>query len=171
MAKRSAPSSDMASRASAGAQASAITIVQTTPPPAEAIFGSQARIAERRVAHTQAHAIEQRPPHSAASAPPAQHATVTPPPPTKARASQHPARNTAQTEKHVRPHREKLAPFEMTDEMRATIERRYLELSQPVEFDGIRTRIASELNLPKPVVKQVVRELRAKRQLPSWWEL
>jgi len=27
------------------------------------------------------------------------------------------------------------------------------------------------LKTPKPVVKQVVRELRARRQLPSWWEL
>lgn len=55
--------------------------------------------------------------------------------------------------------------------MRATIERRYLELSEPVEFNGIRTRIASEMNVPKPIVKQVIREFRASRQLPSWWEL
>lgn len=55
--------------------------------------------------------------------------------------------------------------------MRVAIEQHYLELSHPVEFDGIRTRIADELKVPKPIVKQVVRELRARRQLPSWWEL
>jgi hypothetical protein len=55
--------------------------------------------------------------------------------------------------------------------MRERIEARYLELAQPVEFDGIRTQIAGELSVPKHIVKQVIRELRAARQLPSWWEL
>lgn len=63
------------------------------------------------------------------------------------------------------------APFELTDEMRGRIEARYLELARPVEFDGIRTQIAGELSVPKHIVKQVIRELRAARQLPSWWEL
>jgi hypothetical protein len=59
----------------------------------------------------------------------------------------------------------------MTDELRSTIEARYLELAQPIEFDGIRTRIATELSVPKSHVKQVVAALRSRMQLPSWWEL
>ncbi|HET9109657.1 MAG TPA: hypothetical protein VFN78_02415 [Ktedonobacterales bacterium] len=61
--------------------------------------------------------------------------------------------------------------FEMTDELRARIEARYLELAQPIEFDGIRTKIAAELGVPKSHVKHAVAELRARMQLPSWWEL
>ena len=59
----------------------------------------------------------------------------------------------------------------MTDELRSQIEARYLELAQPVEFDGIRTRIATELSVPKSHVKQVVAALRSHMQLPSWWDL
>lgn len=59
----------------------------------------------------------------------------------------------------------------MTDELRARIEARYLELAQPIEFDGIRTRIATELGVPKSHVKHVVAALRLRMQLPSWWEL
>jgi hypothetical protein len=44
-------------------------------------------------------------------------------------------------------------------------------LADPVEFDGIRTRIAAELGAPKPAVRMVVRDLRARRGTPSWWEL
>jgi hypothetical protein len=62
-------------------------------------------------------------------------------------------------------------PFVLTDEMRARIEQRYLELAQPVEFDGIRTRISEELNIPKAAVRHVVQEVRARLQMPSWWEL
>lgn len=62
-------------------------------------------------------------------------------------------------------------PFTVTDEMRATIEARYLELAQPVEFDGIRTQIAAELQVPKVAVKAVIRDLRDHMRLPSWWEL
>lgn len=61
--------------------------------------------------------------------------------------------------------------FVLTDELRASIERRYLELAQPVEFDGIRTRISEELNIPKAAVRRVVQEVRTSNQLPSWWEL
>lgn len=61
--------------------------------------------------------------------------------------------------------------FELTDELRAKIEARYLELAQPIEFDGIRTRIATEMEIPKSVVKRAVAELRSRMQLPSWWEL
>jgi hypothetical protein len=77
----------------------------------------------------------------------------------------------APQDKRVRTSRPAPKPFQLTDELRTTIERRYLELSHPVEFDGIRTQIADELKVPKQVVKQVVRDLRATRQLPSWWEL
>lgn len=62
-------------------------------------------------------------------------------------------------------------PFELTDDLRTQIETRYLELSDPIEFDGIRTQIASELSVPKVAVKRAVRELRERMQLPSWWEL
>lgn len=62
-------------------------------------------------------------------------------------------------------------PFELTDELRARVEARYLELATPVEFDGIRTQIAAELSIPKTAVKRVVTDLRARAGLPSWWEL
>ncbi|MGO8948724.1 MAG: hypothetical protein ACLQUY_13945 [Ktedonobacterales bacterium] len=61
--------------------------------------------------------------------------------------------------------------YVLTDEVRARIEARYQELAAPVEFDGIRTQIASELSIPKPMVKRTVAELRKRLQLPSWWEL
>ncbi|HEX8033120.1 MAG TPA: hypothetical protein VF510_04700 [Ktedonobacterales bacterium] len=62
-------------------------------------------------------------------------------------------------------------PFKLTDELRAQIEERYLELAQPVEFDGIRTQIADELHIPKAAVRRVVQDVRTRLQLPSWWEL
>lgn len=62
-------------------------------------------------------------------------------------------------------------PMELTDELRQKIEQRYLELADPVEFDGIRTQIAGELRVPKALVKKAVLELRARTQMPSWWEL
>ena len=61
--------------------------------------------------------------------------------------------------------------IELTDDLRATIEARYLELAQPVEFDGIRTQIATELSVPKALVKKAVADLRKRMALPSWWEL
>lgn len=61
--------------------------------------------------------------------------------------------------------------IQLTDELRAKIEQRYLELAQPVEFDGIRTQIATELSVPKALVKKAVLELRQRMQMPSWWEL
>lgn len=60
---------------------------------------------------------------------------------------------------------------EITDDLRATIEARYLELAKPVEFDGIRTQIAAEFGIPKSVVKKTISELRARMALPSWWDL
>src|SRR6185312_1522426 len=86
-----------------------------------------------------------------------------------AKQARQPRSTTPQPERRVRQPRP--APFQLTDEVRATIAHRYLDLAQPVEFDGIRTQIANELSVPKPVVKQVIQELRASRQLPSWWEL
>jgi hypothetical protein len=59
----------------------------------------------------------------------------------------------------------------VSDELRARIEARYQELAQPVEFDGIRTKIAAELGVPKPVVKRTIAQLRQRLHLPSWWEL
>src|SRR5215469_10807659 len=63
------------------------------------------------------------------------------------------------------------AGFVLTDDLRASIEMRYQELAQPVEFDGIRTQIAAELGIPKALVKRTVADLRKRLQLPSWWEL
>jgi predicted nucleic acid-binding Zn-ribbon protein len=61
-------------------------------------------------------------------------------------------------------------PFVPTAEQVAQIEERYLELAQPTEFDGIRTQIANELGIPKKAVKKVVKELRERQNIPSWWE-
>ncbi len=61
--------------------------------------------------------------------------------------------------------------IELTDDLRTTIEARYLELAHPVEFDGIRTQIAAELGVPKALVKKAVADLRKRMALPSWWEL
>jgi hypothetical protein len=66
---------------------------------------------------------------------------------------------------HIEP-----APFMLTDELRQRIEARYLELANPVEFDGIRAQIAVELGAPKPVVRMVVREVRRRHGMLSWWE-
>ncbi|HEV2460655.1 MAG TPA: hypothetical protein VGS80_20060 [Ktedonobacterales bacterium] len=73
--------------------------------------------------------------------------------------------------REAKPHREPTPPFTLTDELRTRIEARYLELAQPVEFDGIRTQIATELSVPKAAVKKSVLELRQRMQMPSWWEL
>jgi hypothetical protein len=73
-----------------------------------------------------------------------------------------------------KPPREKIPPpppFVPTPEQIKQVEERYLELSQPVEFDGIRTQIANELQIPKKAVKQIVKDLRSRSHIPSWWEL
>jgi hypothetical protein len=159
--------SNLPRRPEAGAMSSGVTIVQTTPPPDEAIYGAQARIAERRIQHT-----PERSPLLETVAP-AKDSTAAPsvPLPSQKDAPQQPAKAPTQPAKRVRQARPTPPPFQLTDEIRVAIEQRYLELSQPVEFDGIRTQIANEMSVPKPAVKQVIRELRAKRQLPSWWEL
>ncbi len=81
---------------------------------------------------------------------------------------QHAARKAPAQPREPRP---AAPPFGLTDELRSRIESRYLELAQPVEFDGIRTQIAGELDIPKSAVKRAVQELRKRTQLPSWWEL
>ncbi len=58
-----------------------------------------------------------------------------------------------------------------TPEQIKQVEERYLELAQPIEFDGIRTQIANELHIPKKAVKQIVKNLRTQSHIPSWWEL
>lgn len=145
---------------------SGITIVQATPPPEPDVFGARARIAEHTARPAHAHAPEPKtaPPAKApaAATPPRQ---PTPPQQPEKKSAQ-PAKRPTPKQKHTTP-----PPFELSDEVRATIEQRYLDLAQPVEFDGIRTQIAAELNVPKVVVKQAIRELRVRRQLPSWWEL
>ena len=50
------------------------------------------------------------------------------------------------------------------------METRYLELAVPTEFDGIRSQIARELSIPKKAVKQIVKSLRDREHIPSWWE-
>lgn len=62
-------------------------------------------------------------------------------------------------------------PFTPTDEQIAAVEKRYMELAQPHEYDGLRTQIAKELGIPKTAVKQIVITLRSRLNLPSWWEL
>lgn len=163
-----------------------ITIVQATPPPEHGAFGPQARHAERHAALAErdthpaatspASSAPQPQPEAVGYGPPPHRQAAPAAPSTAGRANGQPRQNKQpnqpnQTEKRQRQPRQQTPPFQLTDEMRTAIEQRYLELSQPVEFDGIRTQIAGELNMPKPTVKQVIRNLRASRQLPSWWEL
>lgn len=73
-----------------------------------------------------------------------------------------------------KPKREKIpppAPFTPTPEQIAQVETRYLELALPAEFDGIRTQIAQEIGIPKKAVKKIVKDLRERQSIPSWWEL
>ena len=73
-----------------------------------------------------------------------------------------------------KPKREKIPPpqpFAPTPEQVTQVEERYLELSTPLEYDGIRTQIAHELGIPKKAIKKIVKELRDRQDIPSWWEL
>ena len=167
-------SGGLARPSGANLESAGITIVQATPPPEAAVFGSRAREAERHAAQAPERIAHSAPAATIAPAPPkeAKPDKFTAPAPygVPAKQPKHPSKAAApQQEKRQRPPRP--APFQLTDAIRATIEARYLELAKPVEFDGIRTQIAGELHVPKPVVKQVIQELRATRQLPSWWEL
>ena len=72
-----------------------------------------------------------------------------------------------------KPKREKIEPpkpFEPTAEQITQVETRYMELATPIEFDGIRTQIAQELEIPKTAVKKIIKDLRDRQHIPSWWE-
>ena len=72
-----------------------------------------------------------------------------------------------------KPKREKIPPpepFKPTPEQIAQVEARYLELAATGEFDGIRTQIAQEITIPKKAVKHIIKELREREHIPSWWE-
>ncbi len=62
-------------------------------------------------------------------------------------------------------------PFTPTPEQITQVEMRYQELATPQEFDGIRTQIAHELNIPRKAVKKIVKEFRSREHVPSWWEI
>ncbi len=51
------------------------------------------------------------------------------------------------------------------------MEARYLELAVPSEYDGIRTQISKELSIPKKAVKKIIKDLRDREEIPSWWDL
>jgi hypothetical protein len=73
-----------------------------------------------------------------------------------------------------KPKREKQAPpapFVPTEEQIAQVETRYHELAVPTEYDGIRTQIAQELSIPKKAVKKIIKDLREREEIPSWWEI
>ncbi len=73
-----------------------------------------------------------------------------------------------------KPKREKTPPpppFIPLPEQITQVETRYLELSAPNEFDGIRTQIAKEFDIPKKAVKKIIKDLRDRQNIPSWWEL
>lgn len=149
-----------------------IPITRTEAPPDTGLFGAAARNAERagEREHGEPRVTretrEHRPHEGATGQTGPSAATATPTQRSErgdhAKPSQAPAR---------KPQRPPAPPFEVTDALREKIEARYLELANPVEFDGIRTQIARELEVPKGAVKRVVAELRARMQIPSWWEL
>ncbi|MBV9020344.1 MAG: hypothetical protein JOZ71_06480 [Ktedonobacteraceae bacterium] len=62
-------------------------------------------------------------------------------------------------------------PFMPTPEQTQQVEERYLQLVNPTEYDGIRSQISKELNIPKTAVKKIIKELRERHGIPSWWEL
>ncbi len=73
--------------------------------------------------------------------------------------------------KEAKPQKEQAKAVHLSEEQRAAVEARYLELAHPVEYDGIRSQIAGELGVPKSAVKRAVLDLRRRMQMPSWWEL
>lgn len=82
-----------------------------------------------------------------------------------------PAAGPAPAAKPAAPARQGPAPRQLTAEERTAIERRYIELAVPQEFDGIRAQIAAELSVPKSLVKAAVNDLRQRQGLLSWWEV
>ncbi|WP_201380321.1 hypothetical protein [Ktedonobacter sp. SOSP1-85] len=74
----------------------------------------------------------------------------------------------------TKPKREKIPPpqpFEPSTEQVEKVEQRYLELAKPSEYDGIRTQIATEVGIPKKAVKKIIKDLRDRQHMPSWWEV
>ena len=81
---------------------------------------------------------------------------------------------TPKPETPPKPKREKIPPpepFKPTEEQIAQVEARYKELAVPAEYDGIRTQISKELAIPKTAVKKIIKDLREREEIPSWWEL
>jgi len=81
---------------------------------------------------------------------------------------------TPKPETPPKPKREKIPPpepFKPTEEQIAQVEARYKELAVPAEYDGIRTQISKELGIPKTAVKKIIKDLREREEIPSWWEL
>ncbi len=80
---------------------------------------------------------------------------------------------TPKTPPEPKPKREKIEPpkpFEPTAEQITQVETRYMELATPIEFDGIRTQIAQEFEIPKTAVKKIIKDLRDRQHIPSWWD-
>lgn len=145
------------------------------PAPESGLFGADARRqeeADRRAAANPPPNTGARPGQGAQSNDHSDRTVVSDAATPKARPERPPKPRKA--EKPPRPPREPRPapqPFQLSAEQRTQVEARYLELAQPIEFDGIRSQIATELGLPKSVVKKAVSDLRASMQLPSWWDL
>jgi DNA-directed RNA polymerase subunit RPC12/RpoP len=136
------------------------------------------------VSSTPAKAASAAPGRSAPPAPSAQRPTLAPAPkraeaargaekaaPKKHEGEKRPKGRAAPAPRPKREPRPPTQPFVPTAEQIAAIEKRYLELAQPHEYDGLRTQISQELGIPKSAIKQVVTALRERLHLPSWWEL
>lgn len=104
----------------------------------------------------------------------ADHKTTRKPDRSKRGEGDKPTKDGKSTSSPVRPKREPrppTPPFMPTPEQIVAIEQRYLELALPDEFDGIRTQISKELNIPKSAVKRAVYSLRERQGRPSWWDV
>jgi len=171
------PDCEKAQRAArAQKRAVAVTPDETQPPSAPLIQGPGANVLRPDAAQIETAVDTPAPPaaseHSSAHDP----SETAHEQPQQSQARAHPPA-TKRTDRHgsqgqhkAKTQRSGPAPFLLTDELRQRIEARYLELANPVEFDGIRTRIAAELGVPKPVVRAIVHEVRRRRGMPSWWE-
>jgi hypothetical protein len=140
----------------------------TAAPPDQGLFGAAARAAERAGErpvreHGPERGHEQQ--HGQAST------AVKPQAAASTAQSKPPKGERLQKQKTPRPPKPAPPTISLTDELREKIDSRYLQLAQPVEFDGIRTQIATELQIPKALVKKSIIDLRARMQLPSWWDL
>src|SRR6266480_4789616 len=101
-------------------------------------------------------------------------AAKTTPPTTGKKPGQGNGTPTRQNPPPPKPKREKIPPpepFKPTEEQIAQVEARYKELAVPAEYDGIRTQISKELGIPKTAVKKIIKDLREREEIPSWWEL